>query len=138
MSEMRRRLLMTIANGGGGEAKFASGSVTIPSGTTEPVTIEHGLGVSPNCIFYLTPSTSEGSTAYCKCGWHFDGFLDYTNANNAKVESAYKNTFRGGSLNVVTITNIDEDFFDINPVGNGFLPGGCTFYWFALYVDTTS
>ena len=127
-----------IASISGGGGAFANGTVTITSGTTDPVTVEHGLGVSPNCIFVFSDARIAGNVEYFKGGWKFDNLCGYANANNVTIVTAYNNEFRGGALNTACIINVDEDFFDITPQSYPFLPDGCTIYWFALYVDTTS
>lgn len=131
-------LAQVIVNvsGGGGSSKFANGSITLTAGLTDPVTVEHGLGVVPNCILYVTVTNVGGSTEYRKGGWHFDNFLGYSGLNNVAFATMY-NTWRGNYINVNPVDNVDEDFFDMLPGSTGFPPGGCTMYWFALYIDTT-
>ena len=133
-------LAQVIVNVSGGGA-FAKGSVTLTTGGTDPVTIEHGLGVAPNCIVFLTGTTVGGSTEYLKGGWLFNGFLGGTGTIQDQNKVAFAtqyNSWRSGYVNSQVIDNIDEDYFDITPTSSLPIPnGGCTFFWFALHVDTT-
>lgn len=131
-------LATEIASISGGGGAFSSGSVTITSGTTDPVTVEHGLGVEPNCIFVFSDARIAGGTEYFKGGWKFDNLCGYAKANKCTVVTAYNNELRGGALDNSCIINVDEDYFDITPQTYPFVPDGCTIYWFAIYVDTTS
>lgn len=121
-------------SGSGSSAKFSSGTITLASEPTSPMIIEHGLGVIPNCIVFITGDKMGGSQSYLKGGWWFKGLLDSESLNKIELHTSYNNDFRGGKSNSQVVQNIDEDYFE---VVNNYLIAGCTFYWFALYIDTT-
>lgn len=126
-----------IASISGGAAKFAKGTFTLTGGGSDPVTVEHGLGVTPNLIICVTPANVGGATTYTKGGWYMDGFLSNISLNNVLFTTQY-NTWRATSVNTVSIDNIDEDYFDLTPNTFELPPDGGTYNWFALYIDTTS
>ena len=129
--------VVVSVSGGGGTAKFAKGTFTLTSGGSDPVTVEHGLGVIPNLIICLNQANVGGSDTYTKGGWYMDGFLSNTNLDNVLFTTQY-NSWRSGVANTVTIDNIDANYFDLTPTVVDLPPDGGTYNWFALYIDTTT